>query len=128
MSIAFRRKPPAEALRSWAFFLSFPLTIALLVYIRAHFGYGSQSIQRIGLLLFALGIVELLCNIFVPWLLHGASSVLRQQSIYSDIWAALAGIWLYWGLWKDFGLAILIVIGLSLWPLSYRELLRLRAS
>ena len=114
---------------AWSYSLSFPVTIALLIFLRMRLvSYGLPFLQRVGVLLLSLAVAQLLCDLFVPWILHGSSEVLRRQSIYSGIWSSLAGIWLYSGSWNDLGFGILLVIAISLWSLSHRELLRLRES
>jgi hypothetical protein len=113
MSTVFHRKPPSEALRAWSYSLSFPITIALLIFLRMrHDSYGSPFLQRLGVLVLSLAVAKLLCDLFAPWILHGSSEVLRRQSIYSGIWGFLAGIWLYSGSWNDLGFGLLLVIAL----------------
>jgi hypothetical protein len=117
----------AEPLRAWVFSASFPAGIALLIFMRVHFGYDWPNfLPRIGLLVLCIGLGHLLCDLVVPELFNGHSQVLRRQSIYSDIWSLVAGIWLFWQLWGDIGLIIVIGTGVSLWSYSHRELLRLK--
>ncbi|MGO9059682.1 MAG: hypothetical protein ACLQU2_20235 [Candidatus Binataceae bacterium] len=52
----------------------------------------------LGLFILCIGFARLLCDMFLPGFFHGDSQALRHQSIYSGIWAALAGMWLYTGL------------------------------
>jgi hypothetical protein len=115
----------AESLLAWTYSTSFPLGIAALIYLRMHFGQHWPLPKRFGLFLFCLGLLVLLRDIFVPSF-HGSSQVLRRQSIYSGIWMLLVGGWLYWKLCGDLGLVILIAVALPLWPLSHREVLRLK--
>jgi hypothetical protein len=116
----------AERLLAWTYSTSFPVGMALLIYLRVQFGYNWPFPASVGLGLTCIGLVLLLCDIFLPRLIHGHSQVLRWQSIYASVWTTLVGIWLYWKLWGDFGLAILIAVALPLWPLSHREVLRLK--
>lgn len=117
----------AEPLLAWTFSTSFPLGMALLVYLRLHFGHNWPFLPaRFGLGLLCIGLITLFFDIFLPKLVHGNSQVLRRQSIYSSIWTSLVGIWLYSKLWGDLGLVILIAVAMSLWPLSHREVLRLK--
>jgi hypothetical protein len=118
--------PFAETLQAWAYSTSFPLGIALLVYLRLHFGYNWPFPATVGLGLVCIGLTLLVFDIFLPRLLCGNSQVLRWQSIYSSIWTALAGSWVYWRPFGDLGLMILIAVALPLWPLSHREVLRLK--
>ena len=116
--------PFAEKLIAWSYSISFPLGVAILIYLRLHYGYDWPFSRRIGLALSCITVVLLLTDIFLPDLVHGHSRVLKWQSIYLNSWASLVGIWLYWQLWGDLGLTILIAIALPLWPLSHREVLR----
>ena len=115
-----------ERVLAWTYSMGFPLGVAALLYLRMHFGYNWPFPASVGLMLLCLGLVLLLAEIFLPALIHGSSQVLRWQSIYSSIWTSLVGTWLYWRLWGDSVLAILIAVALPLWPLSHREVLRLK--
>jgi hypothetical protein len=116
----------AESLLAWTYSTSFPVGIAALIYLRVHFGYRWPFPSTVGLALLSVGILMLSMSTFVPTAMHNKSQVLRWQSIYSNVWISLVGIWLYWRLWGDSGLIILIAVALPLWPLSHREVLRLK--
>ena len=109
-------------LRAWANSLSFPLGVTGLLFIRVYFGYSWPFPPFVGLALVFGSLAELLIAQLVP---PPHPSLARQQ-IYSSLWVALVGSWLYSRLWDDFGLIILIAIALPLWPLSHAELLKLR--
>jgi len=111
-----------ERVLAWTYSMGFPLGVTALLYLRVHFGYNPPFPASLGLALLCIG----LADIFVPTLIHGYSQVLRRLSIYSGIWTSLVGIWLYWRLWGDSGLVVLIALALPLWPLSHREVLRLQ--
>jgi hypothetical protein len=116
----------AEQLRAWAYSTSFPVGIAALIYLRVHFGYAWPFPPSVGLALLCVGLALLLADTFLGSLIHGHSQALRQQSIYSSLWACVAGVWLYSGLWGDNGLLIVITVGFPLWAFSHREVLRLK--
>jgi hypothetical protein len=68
----------AEPLRAWVFSASFPAGIALLIFMRVHFGYDWPNfLPRIGLLVLCIGLGHLLCDLVVPELFNGHSQVLR---------------------------------------------------
>jgi len=117
--------PFAEPLRAWAYSASLPAGTVLLIYTRVHFGYDWPAFPRIGLFIFCIGLVHLISDVIAPELFNGPSKVLRRQSIYVDVWALLAGSWMYWQLWGDYGLIIVTGLGVTLWSYVHRELLRL---
>ena len=116
----------AEPLLAWSYSTSFPIGIAALIYLRVHFGYDWPFPVTVGLGLLCIGLILLLADVFLPNVTYGYSQVLRRQSIYSSLWTSLIGVWIYWRLGGDFGLVILIAVALPLWPLSHREVLRLK--
>jgi hypothetical protein len=115
----------AEPLLAWTYSSSFPLGIAALIYMRLQFGYGSPFFTHFGMVLLIVGLVFLTRDIFLPRF-HAYSPGLRRQSIYSNIWISLIGVWLYGRLFGDFGLVLLIAIALPLWPLSHSEVVKLK--
>jgi len=121
-------KPPvfAESLVAWSYSTSFPIGIIVLLCLREHFGYDWPFPVTVGLALLCMGLILLLVDILLPNLIYGHSDVLRRQSIYSGIWTSMVGAWLYSRLGGDFGLVVLIAVALPLWPLSHREVLRLK--
>jgi len=120
-------KPHGESIIAWANAFSFPIAITALIYVRLRFGHDLSSLSYIALMLFALGLWRILYDgILEPRLFTRHSAVLARQAIYGGVWTSLMGIWLYWQVWSDLGLVVLIAIGLSLWPLTLREALRLR--
>lgn len=116
----------AERLLAWTYSMSFPLGVAALICLRVHWGYSWPLPRAFGLLIFSLAIVFLLRDVFVP-AFHGHSRILVRQSLYSSAWLLLVGAWLYWRLFGDSGLVLVLAIALPLWPLSHRELLRLKS-
>jgi len=123
---AEKSAPFGEKLTAWSYSISFPLGVALLLYLRLHFGYDWPFPRGVGLALIYIGLALLLYDVLLSGTMAVHSPVLRRQSIYSSSWTILVGIWLYWQLWGDDGLVILIAIALPLWPLSHREVLRLK--
>jgi ABC-type Fe3+ transport system permease subunit len=126
-----KNEPPAtfvEPLLAWGYSIGFAISIATLIYERVQFGYDSQSVRRLAILLLLFGPALLLRDIFFPRLFQGHSQGLRKQSIYANVWITLLGGWLWGTFWGDFGLVLLISIALVLWLLSHREVLRLKRS
>ena len=117
----------AEPFRALLYSVSFPAGIALLLYMRMHFGYNFVLLPRLGVFIFSIGLAHLLCDLFLPEFINGPSQVLRRQSIFLDVWALSAGSWMYLQIWGDIGLIIVTGLGVSLWSYVHLEFLKLRA-
>jgi len=114
-----------EKFHAWVYSLSFWTGAAALLYLRGCFGYDWPLPSWFGLFLLGLALSFVLRDSLLPQWTHKGSQVLRKQSFYSAIWLSVVGIWLYWKLFGDAGLVVVITAGSCLWALSHRELLRL---
>jgi hypothetical protein len=112
-------------LQSWAYSLTFPLGVAILLYIRPQFGYYWPLPPYFGLGIVAIGIVVLLLHLLFP--VAAIPAPLKRQAVYSDIWTIFLGVWFLFGrALEDFSLIALIAVACALWPLSHRQLLILK--
>lgn len=115
-----------ELRTAWLNSLSFPVGVALLLYLRVYYGYDWPFPATVGLAILCIAPIRWAREIFVPLIVgHGYSRVLRRQLIYSSVWTSMVGIWLYWQLWGDFGLLLVIGSAVCLWPASHLEVHRL---
>ncbi len=116
--------PFTKQLLAWTYSMGFPVGVSAIIYLRVRYGYDWPP-ANFGLVISCSGLILLLRDIFVENA-HGRCSGLKRQSLYSDVWASLLGLWLYGKFLGDSGLALLITLAFTLWPLSHRELLRLK--
>ena len=121
-------RPIGEPIIAWANVLSWPISIATLVYLRIAFGSDLSFLSPIALMLIGLGLWMIVYSGLLERRLFRRlnSKTLERQAIYGGVWTSLAGIWLYYEPLGDVGLGLLLAVGLSLWPFSIREALRLK--
>lgn len=112
---------------AWTYSLSFPLGFGVLIFARVYFWHRWEILAFVGLMTLGFGVYELATGFLVRRILHGNSLISPRQEICWALWLISSGVWLRWRPLNTVGLAFLIVcIGLPLWALSHREVLRLR--